>query len=119
MQASASTVRANALAAIRIAQRSSKFDRHNLDLIALAIQGKKIGFEKVIKMIDEMVATLKTEQTDDDNKKEYCATQFDEADDKKKSLEHSVADLNTAIEDSKEGIATLESEISALESSIK
>merc|ERR1719217_1980226 len=53
-----------------------------LDFIALAIQGKKIGFEKVIKMIDEMVATLKTEQEDDDHKKEYCAKQFDLSDDK-------------------------------------
>jgi peptidoglycan hydrolase CwlO-like protein len=90
-----------------------------LDFIAMAIQGKQMGFEKVIKMIDEMVATLKTEQTDDDNKKEYCAKHFDEADDKKKSLEHSVADLDTSIADTKEGIATLESEIEALEASIK
>ena len=36
-------------------------------------QGKKIGFDKVLKMIEEMVATLKTEQLDDDHKKEYCA----------------------------------------------
>ena len=43
----------------------------------LALSGKKIGFDKVIKMIDEMVGTLKTEQQDDDNKKEYCAAQFD------------------------------------------
>merc|ERR1711933_329671 len=89
VQATAATIRAQALAAIRIAQRSSKFDRHHLDFIALAIQGKKIGFEKVIKMIDEMVATLKQEQVDDDNKKEYCRTELDTADDTKKSLEHS------------------------------
>ena len=31
-------------------------------------------------MIVEMVATLKTEQLDDDHKKEYCAKQFDMAD---------------------------------------
>jgi len=39
----------------------------------MAIKGKKIGFEKVIKMIDEMVATPKQEQLDDDHKKEHCA----------------------------------------------
>merc|ERR1719409_1340771 len=44
----------------------------HMDFIMLALNGKKIGFAKVIKMIDEMVVTLKTEQTDDDNKKEYC-----------------------------------------------
>merc|ERR1719482_1901073 len=104
---------------IRKAQQSSKSKRPQLDFIALAIQGKKIGFDKVIKMIDEMVATLKTEQLDDDHKKEYCAKQFDLADDKKKGLERSVSDLETAIEDQKDGIATAKSEIAALEDSIK
>ena len=80
--------------------RANKSPR--LDFIALAIQGKKIGFEKVITMIDGMAATLKTEQLDDDHKKEYCAKQFDMADDKKKGLERGVADLETAIEDQKD-----------------
>merc|ERR1719298_345651 len=99
--------------------RAAKFDRHHLDFIALAVQGKKIGFEKVIGMIDEMAATLKTEQADDDHKKEYCAKQFDEADDKKKGLERSISDLETAIADAKDGIATTQDEIKALGKSIK
>merc|ERR1719253_1428969 len=70
-------------------------------------------------MIDEMVNTLKTEQNDDDHKKEYCAAQFDQSDDKKKSLERSVSDQETAIEDMKEGIANAEADIKALEKSIK
>merc|ERR1719168_472526 len=70
-------------------------------------------------MIDDMVATLKTEQADDDHKKEYCATQLDLADDKKKSLEHSIADIDTAIADAKEAIATTKSDIEALQKSIK
>jgi len=70
-------------------------------------------------MIDEMVVTLKKEQDDDDHKKEYCAAQFDLADDKKKGLERSVADLETAIADAKDGIATSKSEIEALGKSIK
>jgi chromosome segregation ATPase len=119
LQVSSASVRANALAEIRKAQRSSKFDRHYLDFIALAIKGKKIGFDGVIKMIDEMVVTLKKEQTDDDNKKEYCRTEFDTADDKKKSLEHSLSDLETSIEDTKEGIASAEDAIEGLKASIK
>merc|ERR1719171_2681976 len=70
-------------------------------------------------MIDEMVATLKTEQQDDNDKKEYCEMQFDTADDKKKGLERSVSDLEKAIAKEKEGIATLADEIKALEDSIK
>jgi len=111
---SASTVRARALAAIRAAKRSV-----HLDFIALAIQGRKIGFEKVIAMIDEMAATLKKEQNDDNDKKEYCAAQFDQSDDKKKGLERSIKDLDTAIADAKEGIAATTEEIAALAASIK
>merc|ERR1719217_1526590 len=59
----------------------------NLDLIAVALTGKKAGFEKVIKLIDDMVVTLKKEQDDDDSKKEYCLQEFDTNEDKKKELE--------------------------------
>merc|ERR1719440_1462606 len=114
LKVSSAAVRARALEVIRSHPRSV-----HLDFIALAVQGKKIGFEKVIGMIDEMVVTLKTEQQDDDHKKEYCAKQFDLSDDKKKGLERSVSDHETAIADAKDGIATAESEIAALGASIK
>merc|ERR1712194_994076 len=76
------------------------------------------GFAKIVKLIDNLVATLKTEQDDDDHKREYCNTQFDQADDKKKGLERSVSDLSTVIEESQEGISTFAEEIQALKKSI-
>jgi len=115
VKVSNTAARERALAAIRKVQKGSP----QLDLIALAIQGKKIGFEKVIKMIDEMAATLKTEQLDDDHKKEYCDKQFDLSDDKKKGLEKTVSDTETTIEDTKESISTVTAEIEALEDTIK
>merc|ERR1719517_379748 len=66
-----------------------------------------------------MISTLKGEQADDDAKKEYCATAFDQADDKKKGLERAVSDLETAIENAKEDIAKLAEEIDALKAGIK
>jgi len=93
--------------------------RAQLDFISLALRGKKIGFEKVLQMIDDLVAELKQDQINDDSKKEYCAKEFDMADDKKKVLEKGVADLETAIVNSKEGITTTKEEIGALEDSIK
>jgi chromosome segregation ATPase len=107
-----------ALALIQEVQRNNK-RRPELDFISLALRGKKIGFEKVIGMIDDLVAELKKEQTDDDNKKEYCDAQFDLADDKKKALEKSVSDLETAITESKENIQTTKEEIDALEDGIR
>jgi hypothetical protein len=89
-----------------------------VDFILLALRGSKIGFAKVVKLIDELVATLKKEQEDDNHKKEYCAVQFDEADDKKKSLERSISDLETVLEESKESVVTLTQEIKDLKSGI-
>jgi hypothetical protein len=83
---STSGVRARALADVHAARAHGQ-QRPGLDLIALALQGKTTGFEKVVAMIDEMTNLLKKEQQDDDNKKDYCAVQLDQADDKKKGLE--------------------------------
>mmetsp|Transcript_142451 Transcript_142451/g.455348 ORF Transcript_142451/g.455348 Transcript_142451/m.455348 type:complete len:722 (+) Transcript_142451:105-2270(+) len=88
--------------------------RHRIDIVMLALSGKKMGFEKVIQMIDELVVTLKKEQVDDESKKEYCAVQFDQSDDKKKALERSIGDLETLIAETKEGIATATEEVAAL-----
>jgi len=93
--------------------------RPALDFIALALHGKKIGFGQVIKMIDDLVAELKKEQTDDDNKKEYCDEQFDLSDDKKKVEEKKIADLETAITETEEGIVTTKEQIDALEDGIR
>merc|ERR1712060_644951 len=70
-------------------------------------------------MIDDMVSLLGTEQTDDNNKKEYCETLLDKTEDDLKTLELAVSDLGKAIADYKESIATLTEEIDALEDGIK
>merc|ERR1719502_702792 len=111
--------RTRALSILQKAQQNSQVGRPQLDFIALALRGKKIGFEKVIAMIDEMVATLKQEQIDDDTKKETCGAELDSADDKKKGLEHSISDLETSIADLEEAIAAAKSDIGALQDAIK
>jgi len=100
-----------------VVQAQARGGKH-MDFILLALRGKKIGFEKIIKLIDDLVVTLKSDQADDDHKKEYCGIQLDTADDKKKELEHSIDDLETVIEQTKEGIATLAEEINALKAGI-
>jgi len=113
--------RARALAVIRSAKGIAR-DRPGLELLVLALAGKARnsgGFGKVIKMIDDMVALLGKEQTEDADKKEYCALQFDTSDDKKKALERSIAGEESSIASAKEAIATLTSEIAALEAGIR
>mmetsp|Transcript_72553 Transcript_72553/g.125910 ORF Transcript_72553/g.125910 Transcript_72553/m.125910 type:complete len:708 (+) Transcript_72553:91-2214(+) len=103
-----------AAAKILDAKRHAISRRPELDFIALAISGKKVSFEKIVKMIDDMVKLLGAEQLDDDHKKEYCEAQFDVSDDKKKALAHSISNLETVIADLEETIATAASDIEAL-----
>merc|ERR1719198_271292 len=96
MRVSAKEVRQRALRALR-GGRKSKDSR--LDLISLAIRGKKVSFEKVLTMIDEMVALLGKEQEDDDKKKAYCESEIDSAEDEIKTLKGHIGDLDAAIEE--------------------
>merc|ERR1719453_431713 len=110
-------LRARALKALSTARHANQ-KNVQLDLIELALHGKKVSFDKVIAMINDMVVLLGKEQVEDDTKKTYCETEFDKADDKKKELERSISDLGKALDDINEGIATLKTEIKALEEGI-
>ena len=104
-----------ALSMVQQVRTDARKDNHAaLDLIALALTGKKVNFDKVLGLIDGLVTTLQNEQLDDDHKREYCLKQFDFTDDKKKGLEQNLGDLETTIEDTTEKIATLTDELKAL-----
>jgi len=118
LKANGRATKQRALVALQQAHQGEKHD-FRIDLISLALKGKKVSFAKVLKMIDNMVALLKQEQRDDDDKKEYCEKLIDKTEDDLKSLELSVSDLGKAIADYKERIATLTEEIAALEDGIK
>merc|ERR1719158_2103972 len=70
VKVSTSSMREQALAVLEAARGAKKSDRQRIDYIMLAIRGKKFGFDKVLKMIDDMVALLGTEQQDDNDKEE-------------------------------------------------
>jgi len=119
VQLSLKDSRRAALSLLKRVLKSSGEKNPKLEMLMLALKGRKIGFEKVIKMIDDMITTLKVEQADDEAKKEYCGTAFDQADDKKKGLERAVSDLEIAIENANEDITKLGEEIDALKAGIK
>merc|ERR1719162_1828914 len=50
----------SALAVLKQARNGGSDPR--VDFLEIALRGGKVGFEKIIKLIDELVATLKTEQ---------------------------------------------------------
>jgi len=89
--------------------------------LVLALKGRTssgTGFSKVVKMIDNMVTTLKTEQEDDDHKREYCSMQKDLVGDKVRALKRVVAGKSADISSGQESIAVLAQEIVALEAGI-
>jgi len=115
LRESAEQVRRSALEMLR--SHKARPDS-NVDFIEMALTGKKVDFSKVVKMIDDMVALLGKEQSDDDHKKEYCGTQLDITEDKTKELTRTVADLETEIANKAEMISTLKDEIKALSEGI-
>merc|ERR1719373_99165 len=119
MKVTSGAMRQQALGALKSFRSAGRKADPRLDLIELAMHGGKMGFDKIIKMIDDLVVDLKKEQSVDDDKKAYCLDEFDKAEDKKKGLELDISDLDKAIADAEETIATLKSEIEALEDGIK
>merc|ERR1719281_898389 len=70
-------------------------------------------------MIDDMIVLLQKEQSDDDNKKEYCEKALESAADKAKGLKLTISDAEKAAADTEEGISTLAEEIKALKAGIE
>merc|ERR1719399_2615982 len=109
------SVRDEALSAM---QDVAKRNPQQLGFIELALQGKKVSFDKVIKMIDDMVVLLGEEQKDDDAQKEWCETEFRTSELKEVDLKHKLEGLTASIEEMEGSIATLKDEIKALEDGI-
>merc|ERR1719399_557610 len=118
LKVTSGAMRQKVVSVLKSVRRNGKADPR-LDLIEMAMRGGKIGFDKIIKMIDELVVDLKKEQKVDEEKKSYCLSELDKAEDKKKGLDWDISDLEKAIADETETIATLASEIEALEDGIK
>merc|ERR1719263_1320551 len=91
----------------------------DLSFILMALRGKKVGFEKVLKMIDELVTQLGKEQEDDDSHLKWCSAEFDTSEDSEKDLKRRISGLETKIAEAETGIATLIDELAILKQSIK
>merc|ERR1712238_109631 len=78
VQRSGSATRAEAQSLLEVAQKKLTSNHHRLDFVMLALNGRKVGFEKIVTLIDDLVVVLKKEQNDDNDKREYCNEQFDQ-----------------------------------------
>eukprot|EP00746_Dinoflagellata_sp_MGD_P000288 gnl/MRDRNA2_/MRDRNA2_100510_c0_seq1.p1 gnl/MRDRNA2_/MRDRNA2_100510_c0~~gnl/MRDRNA2_/MRDRNA2_100510_c0_seq1.p1 ORF type:complete len:769 (-),score=251.18 gnl/MRDRNA2_/MRDRNA2_100510_c0_seq1:91-2397(-) len=80
---------------------------------------RKGGFEKILKMVDDMVTILMNEQDDDDTKKEFCVSEMDKTEDEQKLLEGTVADVESLINEKADAIQGIAQEIATIKNGIK
>merc|ERR1719321_1910584 len=88
-------------------------------LMQLALAGKKVGFEKIIKMMDDMVGLLGKEQKDDDEQKAYCEAEFEKSEDESDDLKRKIKGTETTIAEAEEAISALKEDIASLTTGIK
>jgi septal ring factor EnvC (AmiA/AmiB activator) len=117
VQQSNAGLRSKVLAAIQSARAS--LTSPQLDLISLAVRSKTASFEKVLKMIDNLSEVLHKEQADDDTKKDYCNAELHKTDQEKKELQHKLMTLSNEMQDHKDNLERLRTQVSELEQGIK
>lgn len=81
-------------------------------------QHKTQNFDKIIEAVDEMVAVLGKEQTEDDKQKEFCRDEFDKAEDEEVVAKESVAKITAEIDEQMDTISLLSEEIETLTKSV-
>ena len=90
-----------------------------LNFLALALTGKKVDFSGVFKKIDEMIALMKKEQSDDDSKKDYCNAEFESSADKIKATNKKIKELSGDVTAKKQAMEKIDEEVAALQAGVK
>merc|ERR1719326_1907865 len=102
--------------------RAVALKHKNPMLSVMATSVQLDAFTKVKKAIDDMIATLKTQQEDEVKKNDYCKSAIQEnemetarKDDLKEDLTHAIEDLETQIKTLTDEIAALKAQIAESE----
>lgn len=111
--------------ALQVLRRVKHHHNAHLDLIELALHGKKVSFNKIITMIDDMLQLLDNQQRDDDMKQQMCHDELDKAEDDLKSTEAKIKRIEknlrvhrSTIEQATEDISDLEAGIAKLDKEV-
>jgi len=97
--------------------------KHSMNLRAILLGLKSGsaggGFGQVTKMIDNMISTHGKDQAADDEKRDFCIAELDKTADEEKEHKGTIADLEADIEKKEDAVASLTSEIAALQKGIE
>merc|ERR1719420_531368 len=90
--------------------KSDKAHTAQREVMLMALRSGLHGFEKVT----GMVGVLEGEQVKDDKQDVWCLAELDKAKDEAKATEVELGDLGAAVEQARDAIATVSSEMEAL-----
>merc|ERR1719326_2209023 len=105
-------------ALIKNAMSSDKAHTANRHLMLMSLRSGVHGFEKVVGMVDGMVGVLEEEQKQDDKTDVWCLDELDKAKEEAKATGVDIGDLGAAIEEQRDAIATVTSEIEGLQAGL-
>merc|ERR1719473_2044249 len=69
-------------------------------------------------MIDGMITALATEQTDDDNKKDFCNAEIHKTEQEEKGIQGEVSDISADIEEKEDRLESVKAEIASLQAGV-
>mmetsp|Transcript_23289 Transcript_23289/g.45237 ORF Transcript_23289/g.45237 Transcript_23289/m.45237 type:complete len:687 (-) Transcript_23289:45-2105(-) len=115
MKKTARGFRRRAVASLRAVSTSDS----RYDLLELAVRGEAHGFEKIIKMIDDLIRVLRQEGTEDDHKKEFCSSEMDKTEDELKVARRAVSDTKAKIANRADSLEDLNFAIADMVAGIK
>jgi len=99
---------------IKGAMRADESHAVNRHLMLAALRSGTGGFEKVVGMVDGMVGVLEGEQAKDDKQDVWCLAELDKAKEEAKATGVDIEDLAGAVDEMRDGIASVSSEMEAL-----
>lgn len=111
--------RQEAIRLLKAAKASQKSQPMEVNLLLLALRGKKADFSKIITMVDNMISTLVKEDKADDKKKLSCLRESEETQDSLTEAKQEIKSDSKVIADQQETQKTLKAEIVSLGEAIK
>jgi len=97
----------------------SPMHRMNVQSMLIMLKSNSGGFRSVVKMVDDMIAASRKEQTADDKKRDFCLQEILKTEDDVKFQKGDIADLEADIEKKMDVVATFGSEIAAIQKGIE
>merc|ERR1719316_1497168 len=90
----------------------------NRHLMLATLRSGVGGFEKVVGMVDGMVGVLEGEQEKDDKTDVWCLAELEKTEAEAKQTTVDISDLETAVDEARDAIATVTSEIEDLKAGL-